>query len=182
MANTENLVDLLIIGGDIVLDEHGLPQLIGGRDVVAQDIGHRLEDSGLVFLLIGERNTNSIKSLLLKIRLEVENDKRVIPGTVKTSFDALAEKGVLNISAKTNIGDVSIALPVIPEKYQPIPDTDDSEQPPKVIFSLPMDMGSAENVVLNVVDLGSAEDIVQHVVDLGNAELELSTEGVIIYE
>lgn len=173
------LVDLLIIRGEVVLDEHGLPQLIGGRDVVAQDIGHRLEDSGLVFLLIGERNQNSIKSLLLKIRLEVENDKRVIPGTVQTAFDTRDEKGTLQISAKTNIGDVAIALPVIPEKYQPIPD---EELPPEIIFSLPVDLGNAESLVLEVVDLGSAENIVQHVVDLGNAELELSEEGVIVYE
>ena len=182
--SVKDLVDLLIIRGEVVLDEHGLPQLIGGRDVVAQDIGHRLEDSGLVFLLIGERNRNSVKSLLLKIRLEVEKDQRVIPGTVKTTFEILTannskDTGVLNVLAKTNVGDVSIAVPVIPDKYQPLPD---GEQPAKVIFSLPIDLGSAENVVVKVVDLGSADSMADFIIDLGSADLELSTEGPIVYE
>lgn len=178
---TSDLVDLLIIDGEIVLDEHGLPQLIGGRDVVAQDIGHRLDDSGLVFLLIGDRNTNSIKSLLLKIRLEVESDSRVIPGTVKTTFDTADENGVLNITAETDIGDVSIAVPVIPEEYQELID-DDEEEPLNIVFSLPVDLGNAESLALDVVDLGNAESVVQYVVDLGNAESELSEEGVTVYE
>jgi hypothetical protein len=183
MANTENLIDLLIIRGEVVLDEHGLPQLIGGRDVVAQDVGHRLEDSGLVFLLLGDRNPSSIKSLLLKIRLEVENDKRVIPGTVKTSFYTRVEKGILQISAKTNVGDVAIAVPVIPEKYKSlIGDGDvDQELPVNIIFSLPIDLGNADSVVVKVVDLGSADSTADFVVDLGSADLELSTEGLVIY-
>jgi hypothetical protein len=179
---TSDLVDLLIIDGEIVLDEHGLPQLIGGRDVVAQDIGHRLADSGLVFLLIGDRNPNSIKSLLLKIRLEVESDSRIIPGTVTTTFDTSDESGVLNITAETDIGDVSIAVPVIPEEYQELIDDDDEEDPLNIVFSLPVDLGNAESLALDVVDLGSAENVVQYVVDLGNAESELSEEGVIVYE
>lgn len=177
--NPSDLVDLLIINGDLVLDEHGLPQLIGGRDVVAQDIGHRLEDSGIVFLLIGERNQNSIKSLLLSIRLEVEKDKRVIPGTVETRFDTRAEVGTLQISAKTKVGDVSIAVPVIPERYKPVPDID---QPPKVILSIPIDLGNADLTKQNVIDLGRADYTVQNIVDLGNASFDLSTEGVVILE
>jgi hypothetical protein len=178
-SNASNLVDLLIIGGDIVLDEHGLPQLIGGRDVVAQDIGHRLEDAGLVFLLLGERSKNAIKSLLLKIRLEVEKDTRVIPGTVKTSFDMMSEVGVLNILAKTRVGDVAIAIPVIPEKYQPLPDV--GEQP-RIIFSLPIDLGNAENIVQEIIDFGNAENVVPFIVDLGSADSTLNTDGVVIYE
>jgi hypothetical protein len=177
MAN--DLVDLRIIGGDIVLDENGLPQLIGGRDVVAQDIGHRLEDSGLVVLLVGDRNSNAIKSLLLKIRLVVEQDKRIIPGTVKTSFDMSAENGVLNITAKTHLGDVSIAVPVIPEKYQPLPDDGDNQN---IIFWLPMDLGNAESIVDRIVDLSSYETSRDFVVDLGDGDSVVNENGVIVYE
>lgn len=110
------LVDLLIVDNNLVLDQNGLPQLIGGHQVISQDLIHRIQDKGLVLDLLGERSATSIKQIKNRIQLTCEEDQRVIPGSVSVSFDITNQSvGALNIQAQTNEGDLKLAVPVMPE-------------------------------------------------------------------
>ncbi|MGR6871172.1 DUF2590 family protein [Pseudomonas sp. HK3] len=108
-----DLVDLLIDKNNLVLDQNGLPQLIGGHQVIAQDLSHRIQDTGLVFSLLGERNKNAISQVKNRIKLACENDRRVIAGSVVVSFEFVGLSVTeLYVQAQTNWGDLKLAVPV----------------------------------------------------------------------
>jgi hypothetical protein len=75
-------VDLLVENDDLVLDAGGEPQQIYDRDCIVQDIKHLVRDSGLLVEIIGERDQQKVKASLLKLTLLIEDDERLIPGTV----------------------------------------------------------------------------------------------------
>lgn len=75
--------DLLIVSGDVVLDDGDNPIIIVDRDVIAQDIKHALLESGLVNLLVAERSTSEIADVEYQIITLAENDIRIIPGTAE---------------------------------------------------------------------------------------------------
>lgn len=76
-------LDLLITGEDITLDSGGLPVLCDNRVSIAQDIKHALLESGLVTALIGERSQIARKDLILQMVLLIEDDERLVPGTIR---------------------------------------------------------------------------------------------------
>lgn len=183
MANNNELLDLLIINNDLVLDEKGLPQLIGGRSVVAQDIKHRILDSGYVYRLIGERGQNVIRQILKRLELIIEEDLRVIAGTVKATYLAHSEIAELSISCVSDVGDVLIALPVIPEELQN-PDETGGLVIPEVLFYLPKALGEASQDVndIEVISLGDTKQLIEQSVELGSAELVVNENELIIFE
>jgi hypothetical protein len=91
-------IDLNIVDRDLVLDRLLTPQQITKENVIAQDIKHRLLESGLPFLLVGQRNKNSIDKVLTEVELIVEQDERLVPGTIQVFYGP--EKNII-VNAKT---------------------------------------------------------------------------------
>jgi hypothetical protein len=100
-------IDLFITDNDLTLTQ-GLPVLCDDRVSIAQDIKHLIRESGLLVELIAERNPvlkiNNIQQLILLI----ENDDRLIPGTIEIVEKSL---GTYYIAADTvDFGYIDILL------------------------------------------------------------------------
>lgn len=78
----ELFVDLLITNNDLTLDSGGEPLLLNDRDSIAQDIKHLIRESGLMVVIIGMRDPIQVKIRLQQLVLLIEDDERLIPGTV----------------------------------------------------------------------------------------------------
>lgn len=76
-------IDLNIVEQDLLLDAFQHAGQLSNADVVAQDIKHRIIESGLLPPLIKQRNTDAIAKLITELELLVEQDTRIVPGTVK---------------------------------------------------------------------------------------------------
>ena len=75
--------DLQILNGDVVLDAGNNPTYLTDRDVIAQDIVHAILDTGLANLLVSDRGTGTTQDTQTQIKLLVEDDVRIMPGTVQ---------------------------------------------------------------------------------------------------
>ncbi|EJO9909247.1 DUF2590 family protein [Vibrio parahaemolyticus] len=75
--------DILIENGDVVLDAGRNPILIQDRAVIAQDIKHAIIESNLEVDLIAERSPSKKADIRTKLELLVEEDVRLVPGTVR---------------------------------------------------------------------------------------------------
>jgi len=91
-------IDLNIIDNDIALDSFAVPSQLTNSDVIAQDVKHRIIESGKVTELIGLRNKNIVAKTLTEIELIVEQDERLVPGTIKVIRQATGE---ISVTAKT---------------------------------------------------------------------------------
>lgn len=76
-------IDLHIEHGDVVLDAGLNPSYLTDRAAIAQDIVHAILDTGLAHLLISDRGTGVTADTQIKIKLLVEDDVRIMPGTVR---------------------------------------------------------------------------------------------------
>jgi hypothetical protein len=76
-------IDLHINNGDVVLDAGLTPTYLTDRAVIAQDIVHAILDTGLAHLLVSDRGTGITADTQIKIKLLVEDDVRIMPGTVR---------------------------------------------------------------------------------------------------
>ena len=75
-------IDLLVTDGNFALDSGGEPQLCNNRVSIAQDVVHRIIESGIIKNLIAERSPPLRADIMMQIELLVETDGRIIPGTV----------------------------------------------------------------------------------------------------
>ncbi|MFH4592923.1 DUF2590 family protein [Vibrio alginolyticus] len=75
--------DILIENGDVVLDAGRNPILIQDREVIAQDIKHAIIESNLAVDLIAERSPSKKADIRTRLELLVEEDVRLVPGTVR---------------------------------------------------------------------------------------------------
>lgn len=75
--------DLLIVNNDIALDGAGVPMGISGRPSIAQDVKHRIRESGLLGPLVGERDRQTWAITLQRLENLVETDPRLVPGTAR---------------------------------------------------------------------------------------------------
>jgi hypothetical protein len=91
-------IDLSVINRDLSLDSLLTPQTLTKADVIGQDVKHRLIESGLPFLLVGQRNKSGIDKVLTEIELVVEQDDRLVPGTIEIFYDT--EKNI-QVNAET---------------------------------------------------------------------------------
>ena len=96
MSNATDVVDLLIIDGDLVLGDNQEPKTLTALDAVVQDLKHKLIESNYLFLLIGERNIDDRKIIYKKIKSLIEDDSRIKAGTVTVKETTL---GQLSINA-----------------------------------------------------------------------------------
>ncbi|WKD23619.1 DUF2590 family protein [Pseudoalteromonas sp. KG3] len=92
-------IDLNIIEQDIALDNFAVPSQLTNSDVIAQDIKHRIIESGKLTELIGLRNKNIVAKILTEIELIVEQDDRLTPGTIKVIKQLTGE---INVTAQTS--------------------------------------------------------------------------------
>ncbi len=92
-------LDLLISNDDLQTNAAFAVQSATDRTVIAQDIVHAIRESGLALPLVGMRDRFIIDKILTDIELLVEQDKRLVPGTIKVHFHNHQR---ITISAKTN--------------------------------------------------------------------------------
>ncbi|EJC6256938.1 DUF2590 family protein [Klebsiella aerogenes] len=86
---SENLyIDLLIQNGDFVLNVGNEPELCNNRQSIGQDIVHSILESGLATRLIAERSPTMRADIFTQLELLVEEDERIVPGTVEISEES----------------------------------------------------------------------------------------------
>ena len=96
----EKHIDLLVENGDFVLDVAGFAAPVSDRYSIGQDIKHRLIESGLLQLFIGQRSTLERQTLTNKILIEVEKDQRLKPGTAEL-LELETKPGTFYLTAET---------------------------------------------------------------------------------
>ncbi|EJN6829064.1 DUF2590 family protein [Vibrio cidicii] len=100
--------DILIENGDVVLDAGRNPVLIQDRAVIAQDIKHAIIESNLAVDLIAERSSSKKSDIRKQIELLVEEDTRLVPGTVRLEEP---KQGTIYIFARTiDFGDLNVEI------------------------------------------------------------------------
>lgn len=75
--------DLHISNGDVVLDAGLSPTYLTDRAAIAQDVVHAILDTGLAHLLVSDRGTGVTADTQIQLKLLVEEDERIMPGTVR---------------------------------------------------------------------------------------------------
>ena len=88
--------DLELAAGDLVFGPDDEPRFLAGTAVIAQDVQHRLLESGLAAELVAE--DADPEAALAAIAFEVEDDERVRPGSARGSITA---NGRIEIEAHT---------------------------------------------------------------------------------
>ncbi|HCE4761799.1 TPA: DUF2590 family protein [Vibrio parahaemolyticus] len=100
--------DILIENGDVVLDAGRNPILIKDRAVIAQDIKHAIIESNLAVDLIAERSPSKKADIRTKLELLVEEDVRLVPGTVRLEEPT---EGTIYVFATTiDFGDMQFEI------------------------------------------------------------------------
>ncbi|MEK1977979.1 DUF2590 family protein [Vibrio parahaemolyticus] len=100
--------DILIENGDVVLDAGRNPILIQDRAVIAQDIKHAIIESNLAVDLIAERSPSKKADIRTKLELLVEEDVRLVPGTVRLEEPT---EGMIYVFATTiDFGDMQFEI------------------------------------------------------------------------
>jgi hypothetical protein len=102
-------IDLKISDDDLALDETGQPFFVYDIDVIYQDLMHAIRESQLIENLIGERSSAKRKLVFNKLRLLVEQDSRVEPGTCEVEVVGLEQ---IYIRAETEFGVVSVGAEI----------------------------------------------------------------------
>ncbi|WP_444894908.1 DUF2590 family protein [Microbulbifer sp. SSSA005] len=103
--------DLLISDErDLSLDAGGFPVICSGRVSIGQDIKHRILESGLALLLIGERDPRKIAQIKNQILLLVDTDERVRPGTAQIVADNNDSGGYWLTATTMKYGDIQVTL------------------------------------------------------------------------
>ncbi|WP_102418067.1 DUF2590 family protein [Vibrio cyclitrophicus] len=97
--------DLLIENGDVVLDAGRNPMLIQDRAVIAQDIKHAIIESNLAVELIAERSPSKKADIRTKLELLVEEDVRLVPGTVQ--LEEPTEGTIYVLATTAEFGDLA---------------------------------------------------------------------------
>ncbi|HCE2582313.1 TPA: DUF2590 family protein [Vibrio parahaemolyticus] len=100
--------DILIENGDVMLDAGRNPILIQDRAVIAQDTKHAIIESNLAVDLIAERSPSKKADIRTKLELLVEEDVRLVPGTVRLEEPT---EGTIYVFATTiDFGDMQFEI------------------------------------------------------------------------
>nr|WP_276613487.1 DUF2590 family protein [Escherichia fergusonii] len=79
---------MLIENSDFSLNAGNEPELCNNRKSIGQDIIHAIIESGLATQLIAERSPTLRADIFTQLELLVENDERIVPGTVEISEES----------------------------------------------------------------------------------------------
>jgi len=96
--------DIRMKNDDLAVDGNRQAEILTDVDVITQDIIHMIRESGYLVEMIAERKPERRKLLLMKIRLLVEEDERIVPGTVKLTEagdNFIGGRGTWTLSADT---------------------------------------------------------------------------------
>ena len=107
--------DILITNRDITLDPAGIPEYVTDRPSITQDIVHMIMESGILIELVGERSRAKWSGNMTRLEILVEDDIRIIPGTVVINWD---DPEQIVLIAQSIIGDVQVNLSV-PDNLAP---------------------------------------------------------------
>jgi len=106
----EKHIDLLVEDGDFVIDRAGFSAPVSDRQSIGQDLKHRIIETGLLPLLIGERSPITRESVINKLKIEIDKDTRLKPGTVRF-LEVDNEPGTYYVTAVTiDYGDMTVYL------------------------------------------------------------------------
>jgi AAA+ superfamily predicted ATPase len=83
MASDRRYIDLLVEDFGLVLDAGAQPVTTDNRHSIGQDIKHAVLESGLARALIGERSPVLRADIRTQLRILVEQDRRLVPGTAE---------------------------------------------------------------------------------------------------
>ncbi|PHM62004.1 DUF2590 family protein [Xenorhabdus ishibashii] len=101
-------IDLLITGGNFTLNSGNEPQFCHNRVSVGQDCVHAILESGLATELVAERSPTLRADIRTQIEILVEDDERIIPGTVIINEESPTQ---LWITAETyDFGRLSVSV------------------------------------------------------------------------
>ncbi|HCZ9051274.1 TPA: DUF2590 family protein [Vibrio alginolyticus] len=100
--------DILIENGDVVLDAGRNPILIQDRAVIAQDIKHAIIESNLAVDLIAERSPSKKADIRTRLELLVEEDVRLVPGTVR--LDEPTEGAIYVFADTMDFGELQLEI------------------------------------------------------------------------
>lgn len=101
-------IDILVEKGGWQLDAGGQPRLTSDRYSIGQDIKHRIMESGLARKLVAERSATLRADVMTEIELLVEDDERLVPGTISITEESA---GTLLVTATTyEFGQVEVTL------------------------------------------------------------------------
>lgn len=81
-------IDLLITDRDFTLNSGNEPVLCDNRVSIAQDCVHAIIESGLATQLVGERSPTLRADLRNQMEMLVEDDERIVPGTVRVNEES----------------------------------------------------------------------------------------------
>ncbi len=81
---------------DLATDDARAAELVLDVDVIAQDVKHMIRESGYLVAMIGERNPDRRRLLLQQISMLVEEDTRIVPGTVEITDDGSLKRWTLS--------------------------------------------------------------------------------------
>lgn len=96
--------------GDFTLDSGNEPVICLDLDSIGQDIRHAVIESGLATKLVAERSPTLRDDILTQIELLVEDDVRLIPGTIVVTQESMTR---ISITAQAyDFDDVSATLEV----------------------------------------------------------------------
>lgn len=76
-------IDIKIEDDDLATDVDGLPLFVSDQDSIIQDIKHMIRESGYLISLVAERSPESRQMWIQNIILLIEDDERIIPGSVQ---------------------------------------------------------------------------------------------------
>ncbi|WP_027179778.1 DUF2590 family protein [Maridesulfovibrio bastinii] len=102
--------DLLITDNDITLDAGGNPRLVSDLPCITQDICNMIRDTGLLVELMANRDSLKTAENLIKIKIQVEDDERIVPGSCQI-IELAGQPGIFNLTATTyDFGDLAFTL------------------------------------------------------------------------
>ncbi len=103
-------MDLHIENGDVMLDAGKNPTYLTDRNAIAQDIVHAIIESGLANLLVSDRGTGVSADTKTRIKLLVEDDLRIMPGTVQVQENSI-KSGEWWVNATTiEFGEITASI------------------------------------------------------------------------
>lgn len=109
MSQTQQWQDILITNRDITLDPAGIPEYVIQRPSITQDIVHMIMESGLLIELVGERSRAKWIGNMTRIETLVEDDQRIIPGTVVIDWNNPEQ---IVLFAKSVIDEITVSLSI----------------------------------------------------------------------
>ncbi|MEB7742503.1 DUF2590 family protein [Escherichia coli] len=98
MTTPSLYIDLLITDGDFTLNSGNEPLRCDNRTSIGQDVVHSIIESGITARLIGERSPTLRGDIITQLILLVEDDERLVPGTVTITEESA---GRLYVTAET---------------------------------------------------------------------------------